>query len=45
MSTRTYGANTASLQSTQDNVNTNDTSWMNRMSQRRVTEVPELFSR
>lgn len=45
----TTGANTAAPQRAQasqrSNVDANDTSWMGRMSQRRVTEVPELFSR
>jgi hypothetical protein len=45
----TTAANAAApqrVQATQrGNLDANDTSWMNRMSQRRVTEVPELFSR
>jgi hypothetical protein len=48
MSARTDGANSAPSprrQSTQGSVDASDTSWMTRMSQRRVTEVPELFSR
>ncbi|CAB3765542.1 hypothetical protein [Paraburkholderia humisilvae] len=54
MSARTYhvnsaatpGANATPTQRPQgNNVIANDTSWMNHMSQRRVTEVPELFSR
>ncbi|MDQ7978770.1 hypothetical protein QYH69_16095 [Paraburkholderia sp. SARCC-3016] len=44
----TTTANIAVQQRTQamprSNVDTNDTSWMGRLSQRRVTEVPELFS-
>jgi len=44
----TTTANNAVQQRTQamprSNVDTNDTSWMGRLSQRRVTEVPELFS-
>jgi hypothetical protein len=48
----TYGTPSANIaapqraQATQrSNMDANDTSWMGRMSQRRVTEVPELFSR
>jgi hypothetical protein len=45
----TSTANTVTPQRAQDaqrsNADANDPSWMGRMSQRRVTEVPELFSR
>jgi hypothetical protein len=48
----TYGTSTANAATSQraqtaqrSNADANDPSWMGRMSQRRVTEVPELFSR
>ncbi|QYD69945.1 hypothetical protein KZJ38_06325 [Paraburkholderia edwinii] len=48
----TYGTTTANAATPQraqtaqrSNADANDSSWMGRMSQRRVTEVPELFSR
>ncbi|CAB3763833.1 hypothetical protein [Paraburkholderia solisilvae] len=49
LSARTHSAIAASPERAQRTADTtasaNDTSWMNRMTQRRVTEVPELFSR
>ncbi|MFC0399301.1 hypothetical protein [Paraburkholderia rhizosphaerae] len=49
MFARTHGANpgahAAAPPRAQGDMTANDTSWMNRMSQRRVTEVPDLFSR
>jgi hypothetical protein len=45
MSAGTHVRNVAPVTIRQDRVNTNSTEWMNHMSQRRVTEVPDSFSK
>ncbi|WP_248555502.1 hypothetical protein [Paraburkholderia terrae] len=45
MSAGTHVRNVAPVTIRQDGVNTNSTEWMNHMSQRRVTEVPDSFSK
>ncbi|MGT2470236.1 hypothetical protein [Paraburkholderia terrae] len=45
MSAGTHVRNVAPATIRQDRVNTNSTEWMNHMSQRRVTEVPDSFSK
>nr|WP_318228702.1 hypothetical protein [Paraburkholderia terrae] len=45
MSAGTHVRDVAPVTIRQDRVNTNSTEWMNHMSQRRVTEVPDSFSK
>jgi hypothetical protein len=45
MSAGTHVRNVAPVTIRQDRVNTNSTEWMNHMSQRRVTDVPDSFSK
>lgn len=45
MSAGTHVQDVAPASIRQDRVNTNSTEWMNHMSQRRVTEVPDSFSK